>query len=99
VATEATLSKVAEGLGNISSNSGTMGGAGARDTYVNIQPDTIENLHKIVTPSTSVSNFTDKKIPIEISSPRNAMINTSHTLWQLEQLDMLRLEQLIQKVD
>jgi hypothetical protein len=99
VATEATLSKVAEGLGNISSNSGTMGGAVARDTYVNFQTETAENPHNIVTPSASVSNFTDKKMPIEISSPRNAMINTSHTLWQLEQLDMLRLEQLIQKVD
>jgi len=100
LATEATLSKVAEGIGDISSNSGTMGGAGDRDTYVNFQTGTVENPHEIVTPSTSVSNFHDKKIPIEINSPTNTMINTrSHTLWQQEQIDMLRLEQLIQKVD
>ena len=37
VATEATLSKVAEGLGNLASSASALGGNGAGDTYVNIQ--------------------------------------------------------------
>ena len=42
VATEATLSKVAEGLGNLASNASALGGNGAGDTYVNIQTGNTE---------------------------------------------------------
>jgi hypothetical protein len=37
VATEATLSKVADGLGNLANNAAAMGGNGTGETYVNIQ--------------------------------------------------------------
>ena len=42
VATEATLSKVAEGLGNLASSASALGGNGAGDTYVNIQTGNTE---------------------------------------------------------
>lgn len=42
VATEATLSKVAEGLGNLASSASALSGNGAGDTYVNIQTGNTE---------------------------------------------------------
>jgi hypothetical protein len=78
VATEATLSKVAEGLGNIASNSkGTDG-----ETFINIQTNE----------SAAINSETEdsKNIKIDINgdlSPKNA----AHSLWQLEQMDILSL--------
>ena len=87
VATEATLSKVAEGLGQIAANAS---GTGAGDTYVNIQTGTVEGPGSVEAskPDTGV---TDKKLAIEINAPLTPPINTSHTLWQLEQMDILSL--------
>jgi hypothetical protein len=87
VATEATLSKVADGLENIASNTGGIGGSGGGETYVNIQTGTAANLTKVDTPSSIDSNSNGKKLSIDI----NSNSNTSHTLWQLEQLDILSL--------
>lgn len=84
VATEATLSKVADGLGNISANVG-VGGSGAGETYVNIQTGNADLTGK------SDPNTVDKKVFIDVNTSANAPMNTSHTLWQLEQLDILSL--------
>jgi len=87
VATEATLSKVADGLGNITANAGGIGGSGVGETYVNIQTGTAANSTIVDIPSAIDSNTTGKKLSIDI----NSNSNTSHTLWQLEQLDILSL--------
>jgi hypothetical protein len=89
VATEATLSKVADGLGQIASNSGKIGvGAGSGETYINIQTGTADgSISGNTTASNSLPSLPDKKLAIDI----NSNSNTSHTLWQLEQLDILSL--------
>jgi hypothetical protein len=96
VATEATLSKVAEGLGQIAANgSGTTG-----DTYVNIQTGTGDGPGSVEGSSKSdTTGLPEKKVAIEINAPSTASLttpsttplNTSHTLWQLEQMDILSL--------
>lgn len=91
VATEATLSKVADGLGQIASNSAGISGTGAGETYVNIQTGTVDAPPVSNTYNNSGQNFHDKKVAIEINTPSNAALNTSHTLWQLEQMDILSL--------
>jgi hypothetical protein len=99
VATEATLSKVAEGLGQIASNGAGIGGAVAGDTYVNIQTGTMDgtasaNSNTNTNVGASVNSITsapDRKVAIEINAPSNPSVNTSHTLWQLEQMDILSL--------
>jgi len=89
VATEATLSKVADGLGQIASNSSLIGGAGNGETYINIQTSAADGpvSGNTNTNTSSLTNFSDKKLSIDI----NPNTNTSHTLWQLEQLDILSL--------
>ena len=87
VATEATLSKVADGLENIAANSGGIGGSGGGETYVNIQTGTAANSTIVDSPSSIDPNSKGKKLSIDI----NSNSNTSHTLWQLEQLDILSL--------
>jgi hypothetical protein len=87
VATEATLSKVADGLENIASNAGGIGGSGSGEAYVNIQTGTAANSTIVDTPSSNDSNSVGKKLSIDI----NSNSNNSHTLWQLEQLDILSL--------
>ena len=87
-ATEATLSKVADGLGNLASNAGTSGGNG--ETYVNIQtgnPDTSTpvaptsgNNLKIASstyPETypETNTATSTKLEIDIQAP-SAPVNT-----------------------
>ncbi len=104
-ATEATLAKVADGLGNIA-------GAGVgtnTDTYINIQAGNgqpIENSQS--TPfvnhsyqnasalvSTNTIQGTDSKLAIDIANNANTNNNpnnnAAHTLWQLEQMDILSL--------
>jgi len=88
-ATEATLSKVADGLGNLKGNFDGNVGSDFIHSYDYIQAD------KIKSPSNIVLNLPAKKVSIDMNAPSSA----NHTLWQLEQLDLLRLEQLIQKVD
>ena len=95
VATEATLSKVAEGLGNIAagSQSGGISGGGSgnsgvgSDNYINIQTGTNSPLQNDIIDQKST---TSKNISIEINNP-NTPNNASHTLWQLEQMDILSL--------
>jgi len=89
VATEATLSKVAEGLGNLASSASALGGKGAGDTYVNIQtgnPDTsipaapnAGNSLKIASstyPETSTKLEIDIQAPEEIQKAAPTYINT-----------------------
>ena len=113
VATEATLSKVAEGLGTIASNAK----AAAGETYINIQTgvDQLDNDSNTKTTSrinsdvdTSNRLVSEKNVSIEIKNPETAaatvapvtvqmqappmqMPSNAHTLWQLEQLDILSL--------
>lgn len=91
VATEATLSKVAEGLGQIASNPGRIGGSSSGDTYVNIQTGTVDGPSSANTSNNLGQSSPDKKVAIEINAPTNTTLNTSHTLWQLEQMDILSL--------
>jgi hypothetical protein len=88
-ATEATLSKVAEGLGNINGNFDGVGRSDFKHNYDYIQTDNIK------TPSNVILNLPANKVEFDFKSPSN----TNHTIWQLEQLDLIRIEQLIQKVD
>lgn len=110
VATEATLSKVADGLGNLASNAASLGLTG--DTYVNIQTgnstEATANDLKIgsstypdLEPKLKVTTYpeAETKLSIDIQSPvssqqppsSNSNANATHTLWQLEQLDILSL--------
>ena len=93
VATEATLSKVADGLGNLKGNfEGNFDGIGRTEfahNYDYIQTDNFK------TPSNVVLNLPANKVEFDFKSPSNV----NHTIWQLEQLDIARIEQLIQKVD
>jgi hypothetical protein len=88
-ATEATLSKVADGLGNIKGNSVGAGGSDFSNNYDYIQTDKIKRQNNVIL------NLPPNNYNIDNQSSTNA----NHTIWQLEQLDLLRLEQLIQNVD
>lgn len=88
-ATEATLSKVADGLGNITGNSVGAGGSDFSNNYDYIQTDKIKRQNNVIL------NLPPNNYNIDNQSSTNA----NHTIWQLEQLDLLRLEQLIQNVD
>lgn len=83
-ATEATLSKVADGLGNITGNFDGIGGSGF-----------VQNNDTNKSRNNLVLNLPANQYTVDIPSS----INANNTIWQLEQLDLLRLEQLIQKVD
>ena len=89
MATEATLSKVADGLGNIAGNFDGNGRTEYTHNYDYIQTDNFK------TPSNVVLNLPANKVEFDFKSPSNA----NHTIWQLEQLDIASIEQLIQKVD
>lgn len=124
VATEATLSKVAEGLGTIASNAK----AAAGETYINIQtgdgtfssesmvggttaeianikgtqdvPNTLVRINNNTVINDAVPIAKDNNFKIEINGNNingdniNADLvqkNTAHSLWQLEQMDILSL--------
>jgi len=89
VATEATLSKVADGLGNITGNSTGVGGSGFSSNYDYVQTDKINRQNNVVL------NLPPNNYNIDNHSPTNA----SRSNWQQEQLDIQRLEQLIQNID
>ena len=91
VATEATLSKVADGLETIAANSVGIGGNGSGETYVNIQTGTVDGLVTGNRTNNSSTSLADRKVAIEINAPTNTTANSSHTLWQLEQMDILSL--------
>jgi len=84
VATEATLAKVADGLGNLATNAAALGGNGAGDTYVNIQTSNPEaelpvapssgNSLKIASSSypetySETNTATSTKLEIDIKAP------------------------------
>ena len=88
VATEATLSKVADGLGNLANNAAAIGGNGKGETYVNIQtgnpaaPSSGNSL-KIASssypetyPATSTKVEIDIKAPEEIQQAAPTYLNT-----------------------
>lgn len=92
-ATEATLSKVADGLGDIAANSLRIGNKGVNSNF----NDQIE-IHSAQFPAnkvgSSVSELRDKKTISDLSplnSSSDQIQNNSHTLWQLEQMDILSL--------
>ncbi|MEN9697523.1 MAG: hypothetical protein RLZ56_944 [Bacteroidota bacterium] len=97
VATEATLAKVAEGLGGLK---GTTGG-GATDTYINIQSGTAEPFapaaHGSMHPSQQInsqqaSNSANQStVAIDVKASSSPTNNAAHSLWQLEQMDILSL--------
>ena len=111
-ATEATLAKVADGLGNIA-NSALGSNA---DTYINIQAGngtdvenkqsgTSGNSNQVAESTETAINVatqgaTTSKLAIDIANntntpapntPAPAPNNAAHTLWQLEQMDILSL--------
>ena len=81
VATEATLSKVAEGLGTIAANAKSSGIDG--ETYINIQTGEGNDI------SNSEVDADGKIISIDIKG--DVQKNAAHSLWQLEQMDILSL--------
>lgn len=100
VATEATLSKVAEGLGNIAAgsntgvfgtvntvgnDSGVIGRKTSGDAYINIQTGAAESNGNTNTGSS------EKNVSISVSNPFLPQNTASHSLWQLEQMDILSL--------
>jgi len=108
VATEATLAKVADGLGNLSGGVGAGGTGAAADTYINIQTGmpvegaSSANIKQVAqTPATStqsqVSTGTKQHaLSIDVNTPLAAPVtavadNPAHSLWQLEQMDILSL--------
>ena len=95
VATEATLSKVAEGLGTIAAGAKAAGmggsGSGSGETYVNIQTGNGDASGVLSSTSEGKVGLSDRNISIDINQPNAQANNASHTLWQLEQMDILSL--------
>ena len=98
VATEATLSKVAEGLGNISTGQGGSlvlkdNGAGKfpiDNGLVNRSAETTS--YENGNSESQKSDNDSKNISISINNPpSNISNNPGHSLWQLEQMDILSL--------
>jgi len=97
VATEATLSKVADGLGNLVGNAG--GYNTGADTYINIQtgtPDVAAGAQQGTQTQTSTTSTVNritakpKQLSIEVNNTATPS-NAAHSLWQLEQMDILSL--------
>jgi hypothetical protein len=105
VATEATLAKMADGLGNLASSGAGAGSEG--DTYVNIQTSDKEasipsapsssNSLKVATssypensPKLAIDTQTIEE-SIKVVPLHANSSNATNTLWQLEQLDILSL--------
>ena len=97
-ATEATLAKVAEGLGGLK---GVAGEGGNAETYINIQSETSEQyapqvagtIHasQEVNRQQSVTVPNQSSVAIEVKATTPPTINAAHSLWQLEQMDILSL--------
>ncbi len=83
VATEATLAKVADGLGNLASNAAGVGGSGSGDTFVNIQTGTADTAipaapssgNSLKIASTSYPETTTK-LAIDIQAPATPIVTT-----------------------
>jgi len=81
------VKKESEGAGDVVGNYDVNAGSDFINPYDYIQADKIKSASNIVLNLPANT--------IDIASPTNS----NHTIWQLEQLDKLRFEQLIQKVD
>ena len=99
VATEATLAKVADGLGNLVGSAGT-GGANGTDTYINIQTGTggTDGQHQanVYANQTNTAQINTVQSPslaknVSIDINNSTSNNPAHSLWQLEQMDILSL--------
>lgn len=85
VATEATLAKVADGLGNLASSASGFGGNGAGDTFVNIQTGITETSPPVA-PSSSNSlkvastsyPETNTKLAIDIQTPNASNLSETN---------------------
>jgi hypothetical protein len=117
VATEATLAKVADGLGNLTSGIGVAGDT--TDTYINIQTGSggqtgttvgqVESTSNtkvaqldtttsnVAIPTSTPSTPKNNPVTIEVNTTSNgnnaagSTNNPAHSLWQLEQMDILSL--------
>jgi hypothetical protein len=92
VATEATLAKVADGLGNLASSAAALGGNGSGDTFVNIQTGNTDSAMPLASSSgnslkIASSNYpeTTTKLEIDIQAP-SATVNTTTTLEEIQQV-------------
>lgn len=79
VATEATLAKVADGLGNLASSASSIGGNGAGDTFVNIQTGISETSVPVAPGSSNTLKVastsypeTSTKLAIDIQAPTSS---------------------------
>ncbi len=86
VATEATLAKVADGLGNLATNTGGIGSKVGGDTYVNIQagigsetatPAAPSSANSLKVASTSYPD-TNTKLAIDIQAPTAPVYTSQH---------------------
>jgi hypothetical protein len=91
VATEATLAKVADGLGNLASSAAGLGGNGSGDTFVNIQTGNTETAMPVAPSSgnhlkiaSSTYPETTTKLEIDIQAP--AVVNTTPTMEEIQQV-------------
>jgi hypothetical protein len=85
VATEATLAKVADGLGAIKSTANSFGGNHSTDTNISISGVDYND-------STNDFKAGNADVKININSSGSEFVrNASHSLWQLEQMDILTL--------
>jgi hypothetical protein len=91
VATEATLAKVADGLGNLASSAAGLGGNGSGDTFVNIQTGNTETAMPFAPSSgnhlkiaSSTYPETTTKLEIDIQAP--AVVNTTPTMEEIQQV-------------
>lgn len=85
VATEATLAKVADGLGAIKSSGNSFGGNLTTDANISIS-----GLDSNYSDTDFKTGNADVKININSNASESAR-NASHSLWQLEQMDILTL--------
>jgi hypothetical protein len=92
VATEATLAKVADGLGNLASSAAALGGNGSGDTFVNIQTGNTETAMPVAPSSgnhlkiaSSTYPETTTKLEIDIQAP-SAVVNTTPTMEEIQQV-------------
>ena len=85
VATEATLAKVADGLGAIKSTANSFAGNLSTDTNISISGVDYND-------STTDFKTGNADVKININSSGSEFVrNASHSLWQLEQMDILTL--------
>ena len=91
VATEATLAKVADGLGNLASSAAGLGGNGSGDTFVNIQTGNTETAMPVAPSSgnhlkIASSTYPERTTKLEIDIQAPAVVNTTPTMEEIQQV-------------